>query len=636
MKILISSQTVSNHQKSADALFCLWLLGIYFDTIKLYMKPQKYLSCIKTCLIIVFFVLPITSFARTAVYDWYIQNLDTKIIVNTDSSLDITERITADCGNAPGKHGIFRILPEQIRLDDGSVIKTPVKLISITDENGAPYHFAESRIFTDKTVTWKIGDPNVTVKGVNEYVIRYTVKNAISFGDTRFDELYWNLSGNFWDLEIDNFHAQIVFPAGVNAQNSKVDYYTGLLGSKTKNLAAYHWVSDSTLEFNSLAMFPRFQGVTASIVFPKNIFVPYQPSFFEKYGYLLWYIVWLLIPVGVFAACFRFWSLYGKDPKLPNDVIIPEYDAPGNLSPVEMGVLMKNGGFDNRFITAEIIYLATKGYITIKEIDNKGLFFHSKDYEFQNKYGELSPYRLMNDININNNLPRLSFVHPQMAIMEEIFRKGNIIKLSSLKKTFYHAVSKVRRDAKEELLRKGLIIESGLQYQGTLSAIAIILMLMGGFLGAGFFGFFFTASLIVSSIILFVFSAIMPKRTQKGAELNRDIQGFKLFLETVDKDRARFYEEENMFEKFLPYAILFDMTELWIKRMREIYGEEYFANYSPVWYSGVASTSFDVGSFTSSMSNLSTSIASNTSAPSGSGGGGGAGGGGGGGGGGGW
>ena len=69
--------------------------------------------------------------------------------------------------------------------------------------------------------------------------------------------------------------------------------------------------------------------------------------------------------------------------------------------------------------------------------------------------------------------------------------------------------------------------------------------------------------------------------------------------------------------------------------MKEIYGEDYFAAHAPIWYVGSVAA-FDVDSFSSTIDSLSSSIAANTSAPSGSGGGGGAGGGGGGGGGGGW
>ena len=88
---------------------------------------------------------------------------------------------------------------------------------------------------------------------------------------------------------------------------------------------------------------------------------------------------------------------------------------------------------------------------------------------------------------------------------------------------------------------------------------------------------------------------------------------------------------------FLPYAMIFGITKLWIQKMEEIYGEEYMATYHPVWYTGTGITALSVDTFTSNLNSLSSSIASNvTTSSSGAGGSGFSGGGGGGGGGGGW
>lgn len=127
----------------------------------------------------------------------------------------------------------------------------------------------------------------------------------------------------------------------------------------------------------------------------------------------------------------------------------------------------------------------------------------------------------------------------------------------------------------------------------------------------------------------------MAQRTQKGAELNWRIKGFRLYMKTAEKYRQQFNEKENIFEKFLPYAMIFGLTKLWIKKMEIIYGKDYFTNYHPIWFAGSLG-SFDIDSFTSELSNISSSISSNTGGSSGSGGSGGTGGGGGGGGGGGW
>ena len=131
----------------------------------------------------------------------------------------------------------------------------------------------------------------------------------------------------------------------------------------------------------------------------------------------------------------------------------------------------------------------------------------------------------------------------------------------------------------------------------------------------------------------------MQKRTEEGHVLFRRIKGFKLYLDKAEKYRQRFLEKENLFEKFLPYAIVFGITREWIKKMKDIYGEKYFATYHPVWFYGAGIASFNADSFSEAMNSVSTNMASTMSSSpssSGTGGGGFSGGGGGGGGGGGW
>jgi len=137
---------------------------------------------------------------------------------------------------------------------------------------------------------------------------------------------------------------------------------------------------------------------------------------------------------------------------------------------------------------------------------------------------------------------------------------------------------------------------------------------------------------MISSLIILAFSLFMPKMTEKGAELLWRIKGYKLYMTTAEKYRQIFYEKENIFEKHLPYAIVFGLTKLWINKMKEIYKEDYFATYSPVWFIGMGGEHFNAESFISAMNGLSSGISSSASSS----GGGGAGGGGGGGGGGGW
>ena len=283
-------------------------------------------------------------------------------------------------------------------------------------------------------------------------------------------------------------------------------------------------------------------------------------------------------------------------------------------------MVLKNGYLKNHFITAEIIFFATKKIIAIKEAHKKVFLFDTKDYEITR---------------LGNAEAEAALHAGQRGILDGIFSGGaSTVPLSSLKNEFYKKLPQIKKEVMGILEEKNLFVANS----SKIATVMIVISVFGTFISlflltpmAGSIGFFMALSFLIG----FLFGLLMPRRTAMGAELAWQAKGFKLFMETVDKDRAPFYEKENIFEKFLPYAILFDMTGQWIKRMRELYGEDYYTAHPIVWYGGGATT-FDADSFSHAMTSLSASITSGTSSPSGSGGSGSSGGGGGGGGGGGW
>lgn len=125
-------------------------------------------------MVIFFLGMPVS--ARENVDYWYIKDFQSEIIVNEDSSLDIIERIVADCGSAYGKHGIFRVLPLKYKMTNETFF-LPTKVLSVTDfdNNNIEYESISDK----ETLTVKIGSAGITVSGVNNYVIKYHVKNAI-------------------------------------------------------------------------------------------------------------------------------------------------------------------------------------------------------------------------------------------------------------------------------------------------------------------------------------------------------------------------------------------------------------------------------------------------------------------------
>ncbi len=548
--------------------------------------------------------------ARENVTNWYVKDLRAEFVLAPDSTMTVTEWITADCGECVGKHGIFRIVPTEARTER-ETMETPTELISITDFAGRSYPYTETINRGDATMTWKIGDPDVTVTGVHEYKIVYQVRNVIRTNPAS-DEFYWNINGNFWDMDIDAYEASIVFPAGVTREENNLSLYSGVLGARDNTLAEASWQGERLIITGKRMLTPG-EGITLSASVPTGIFTPYQFGWWETYGA---YLVWLL-PFFVWRSAYRTWRKYGDDPAW-DKVVIPEYEIPAHLNALELGMLSTNGDWKNEFVTAGIIELAVLGALTIREEETKILFFTTKEFILE-----------------KHERPGLTLTKAQELLLDAVFATGDSVKLSALKNKFYQSVPVIKKSVIELLATKGLLVKEGLRYRVLFLVLGVLLIMASVFLLAQMY-LVATGAVWFSGIILIIFGIVMPKRTLAGTETNWKIEGLKLYMETAEKARQQFYEKERIFEILLPAAIVFGMTKKWVAKMREIYGEAYFTGYHPAWFVASDMGGFDTESFSTHIESLSSSIASNTGTPSGSGGSGSSGGGGGGGGGGGW
>jgi len=284
---------------------------------------------------------------------------------------------------------------------------------------------------------------------------------------------------------------------------------------------------------------------------------------------------------------------------------------------------MGNGAWDRpKLIPASIINFAVNGLIQIKSIEKNTFqkMLSGKDYLFENKATS----------------EQVAGLDPgSKLIFETMFDGKEQVKLSDFKGKIFNDV---KSTTKESLINKDLINKksSVIQTYFFVIPVAIIAIIFAAIrLDISNNGLSLVGGIIISLPIIFLFSVIMSKRTPKGAELNWRIKGFKLYMKTAEKYRQQFNEKENIFEKFLPYAMIFGITKLWVKKMKQLYGEDYFQTYHPVWFIGPMGA-FDIDSFTSELNSISSSMSSRPGSSSGFGGGGFSGGGGGGGGGGGW
>jgi hypothetical protein len=154
---------------------------------------------------------------------------------------------------------------------------------------------------------------------------------------------------------------------------------------------------------------------------------------------------------------------------------------------------------------------------------------------------------------------------------------------------------------------------------------------------------------IAGGVVTLLFARFMPARSQKGVEMRDYLLGLREYIKLAEADRLKFLQSPEgvkqygkpddpparikLFEKLLPYAMLFGLEKDWAKQFEGIYDEP------PSWYHGNMA-SFSTGYLVGSLGDFSAATTTDFAPPASSGSsgfsGGGAGGGGGGGGGGGW
>jgi uncharacterized membrane protein YgcG len=101
------------------------------------------------------------------------------------------------------------------------------------------------------------------------------------------------------------------------------------------------------------------------------------------------------------------------------------------------------------------------------------------------------------------------------------------------------------------------------------------------------------------SIVLLIAAPHMPAKTLEGAKMLNQILGFRMYLNTAERFRVQDLTPET-FEKFLPYAMVFNIEKQWAERFKDIY------KVNPNWYESGSLDTFNTIYMINSLSNFST------------------------------
>lgn len=582
---------------------------------------------IKKFLILLSFVslLFITPTSVLAAVD-QIDTFHSQIIINQDTSVTINE--TLDYRTDIYKHGIYRYIPITYN-KDGVKERLMIDQIKVTDDDGDKIPYEQS--FDGKNLTLKIGDPDKTFTGEKTYKITYRAEKAINSFDDH-DELYWDITGEGWEIPILDSQAEIVSQF---AQIEQVDCFSGNFGSND-GLCQQQFDSGTAL-FLYERQINYGDNMTVVIGLNKDNQLLFPTVTDNLISWLKHNWSMFLIPFPLLAMAI-FWLQKGRDLQFvsPNvfnmDAKQPTkfkslfgqrepfvYEPLKDLTPGEAGALMDEK-VDNQDIVAEILELARKKYLKIELIEKKKLFGKTRDYQMSK---------------LKNADAKLSNV--QDYLQQKLFDKKDVVTISSLKGTFYTTMDKVRQMIDKSLVEKKLYTAPPNNMRGM--GFLLMSLSIAGVLGLVIwqlipFQIFWPIPLIMLQIPFCGFLAYnMPQKTAVGTNLALQAKGLRKSIR-YGKWREEVKEKNLFIEEVLPFAVSLGVVTQLAKQMKDL-------NIEPPDYLHTAGlTTWSTSQFVSGFSNeMSSSLSYNPSSSSSSGGsgfGGSSGGGGGGGGGGSW
>ena len=550
---------------------------------------------------------------RAADEGWLIERFNSRIDIRPDGTLAVVEAIDVDFRGL-SRHGIYRDIPFLMDFDAVNNREYDITLSGVTAADGRPHQVKEEDEGANRR--FRIGDPDREISGKETYRIAYRVAGALNaFPD--HDELFWNASG-VWPVRMAAGSIVVTAP---DKSIQKVTCFQGPNGSSEPCKSRFR---PDEATFAASRPLADGEQITIVVSLRKGAVAEPTPLLVRKPRTLLEFFE--LTPLVGATACFGLllavggigglWWQIGRDrhavavhtqqgpeervPLFGGRPIGVEFEPPEKARPGQMGLLVDERA-DTLDVTATIVDLAVRGYLTIREIPKDG-WFSSQDWELE----RLKP-------------ADAGLLEYERIVLAGLFESGSPRKISELKNKFYDDLANAKKALYEDAVDRGWFPRNPNSVRlmskgaGLLAMVAGggLTVLLGQRLGAGLLGL----PVIVAGALLTLLSGAMPRRTALGREMMRRTLGFAKYMKTAETQQQAFAERANIFTAYLPYAIAFKCVDQWARAFQDIDMQRATA----AWYGGTST--FNPAGFSSNLGTFSSSVSRTiTSTPGGSGG----------------
>lgn len=490
-----------------------------------------------------------------------------------NATLRTVETFVAVFPDVDQNHGIERAIP--LKYGDAQL---DVVITSVTDGSGSPLPY--SRSDADGFAVLRIGSADRFVHGETTYRIEYTQRNVVrSFADTASDEFYWDVNGTGW--------AQ---PFGT--VTATVHLEEGIAGSLTGNVACYQGYAGSTDRCDitragdtitaSAHDLGGYQNMTIAIGFDPATFV--DPPLLKN-SWVFAILPWVLLGLTVAAFLLVLWLrvVVWRDAK-GRGIIIPEYSPPDDAYPMLAAELLQRG---NSALPAQIVRFAVARVLAIREYPDKP---KNERYELELLAGWPTVPESERWV--------LTALFGTLAVGGRMTLDGGDTKLGD--RLAAHR-AKPSRDVKalgwraRPSSRAPRILGWG---TFLVAAAAVAVWIAGNVNDVQLTGLWLAALACSLGWIVILALAIPPLvMTQEGARVRDYLYGIRDYISLAEKDRIRVLQAPGtaeridvtdqsaiikLYEKLLPYAMIFGVEKEWIGEL----GRRYAVTEQPEWYTG--------------------------------------------------
>ncbi len=395
-----------------------------------------------------------TAQAETsAVYRYEVTKYDVTYDIGSNCSIAVTEDITINYLGTQST-GFIRDIPT-----NGGAQVHNVEVSKMVDGVASDVYY-DVYIEDSNFISVDIGDYTNKYNQEESYRITYTYNLTNSV--VKKNLLSVNPIGYGWDCVISNATVTLILPDGYKSAL----YYIGATTETSDEFDDSGRTDDNRVIITaSVTQLSKYNGVTFDITFEDGAlsnYFDFTPYWFVIIGAVI-LLALILLKVFVFS----------KSALTP----VVNYEAPNKMDPLIMGKLIDNK-VNSEDVTSLIYYWASKGYLKINLDDNDDPTI----------------------IRIVRNLPATSAGYEQI-MFDGLFARGDTVKPSQLKGSFYKVVEKVTAQVNAQA--KGL-------YDSKSIGLSIIFAIIGGLL-LGFAPLVLTLLQIWSGYIyLPAFIALIP------------------------------------------------------------------------------------------------------------------------------